>query len=113
LASRAKSGSGVAEEFQGCWTGASGARQPWLITAADGTPLSLAGLWEPFRDPASGERALSATIIVTDANPFMARLHHRMPVILRGGPRITDHWIGWIAAKEERSRDGQENEILG
>lgn len=64
------------------WTGEKGHRQPWYITRADGQPLSLAGLWERWSDPETGEDILSATIIVCEANAFMSKLHHRMPVVL-------------------------------
>jgi putative SOS response-associated peptidase YedK len=38
------------------WTGAKAERQPHLFTAADGSPvLAFAGLWDRWRDPASGE----------------------------------------------------------
>lgn len=73
------------------WTGPKGDRQPWYITAADGAPLSLAGLWETFIDPESGAESVSATIIVCAANDFMSRLHERMPVIF--GRADTDVWL--------------------
>jgi len=38
------------------WTGGKGDRQPHLFTAADGSPvLALAGLWDSWRDPATGQ----------------------------------------------------------
>ena len=59
-----------------------GAKQPYLIHHQDRTPLALAGLWASWKEPASGEWLRSATIITTAANPLVARLHDRMPVIL-------------------------------
>jgi putative SOS response-associated peptidase YedK len=73
------------------WTGEKGARQPHYITRRDGLPMSLAGLWETWRDPASGEEIMSTTIIVCEANEWMSRLHHRMPVVLEA-PDI-DAWL--------------------
>jgi len=73
------------------WTGPKEARQPYYISAADGAPLSLAGLWESFRDPDTGEEGLSAAIIVCPANPFMAKIHDRMPVILDAD--TVDYWL--------------------
>jgi putative SOS response-associated peptidase YedK len=44
--------------------------------------LSIAGLWEEWRDPESGEAISSATLIVTAASDFKRRVHDRMPVLL-------------------------------
>ena len=74
------------------WTGAKGAKQPHLFTAADGSPvLGLAGVWDRWRDPASGDEILSCTIIVCGASEWMQRFHDRMPVILE--PKDFDGWL--------------------
>jgi putative SOS response-associated peptidase YedK len=57
-------------------------KQPFLIHAADDRPLAFAGLWAPWRDPASGEWILSAAVVTTRANGVVGQLHDRMPVIL-------------------------------
>jgi putative SOS response-associated peptidase YedK len=41
---------------------------------------AFAGLWEHWKGPEGPVE--SCTIIVTVANAFMGKLHHRMPVIL-------------------------------
>jgi putative SOS response-associated peptidase YedK len=48
---------------------------------ASGEPMSLAGLWERWRQ-GDGAEVLSCTIITTAANSVMAPIHDRMPVIL-------------------------------
>ncbi len=74
------------------WTGGKGDKQPHLFTAADGSPiLALAGLWEKWRDPASGEDVLSCTIIVSGASAWMMPYHDRMPVLLRA--EDFDAWL--------------------
>jgi len=55
-------------------------KQPWYIRGRDGAPLTFAGLWERWQGPDGTVE--SCTIIVTEANARMRRLHHRMPVIL-------------------------------
>lgn len=60
-------------------------KQPYRITLADGGPFGFAGLWESWRDPRSGERIESCTIITTEANERLRPIHHRMPVILPPG----------------------------
>ena len=56
-------------------------KQPHYITLKSGEPMAMAGLWETWKPP-DGEPIQSCTICTTDANPFMLKLHDRMPVIL-------------------------------
>jgi len=55
-------------------------KQPYNIRRADGRALFFAGLWERWEGE-EGEIE-SCTIIVTQANEAMTRVHDRMPVIL-------------------------------
>lgn len=73
------------------WSAPKGARQPHYITRTDGLPMSFAGLWEEWRHPETGEKALSATIIVCAANSWMESIHNRMPVILE--QKDVDPWL--------------------
>jgi putative SOS response-associated peptidase YedK len=57
-------------------------RQPYFISAADGSVLSFAGLWDRWKNPETGEPVISCTIIVTDANELTRPIHDRMPVVL-------------------------------
>lgn len=54
-------------------------------------PLALAGLWEHWRRPETGEAVETYTIITTTANALMAPIHERMPVILG-----QDDWAAWL-----------------
>ena len=81
------------------WTGEKSARQPFLFTAADSAPiLAFAGLWDRWRDPASREETLSATIIVCAASQWMATYHTRMPVIL--APKDFEGWLNGTLGPE-------------
>jgi putative SOS response-associated peptidase YedK len=62
--------------------GEDGGREPHYFRRADGEIISLAGLYEEWTDPATGEIVTSATIIVCDASEEAAHIHNRMPVIL-------------------------------
>jgi putative SOS response-associated peptidase YedK len=65
--------------------------QPWYFTARDGSPaLTIAGLWDEWRDKASGETLKSCTMIITEPNNFVAKVHDRMPVLL--AERDYDRW---------------------
>jgi putative SOS response-associated peptidase YedK len=57
-------------------------RQPYYITATDGEVLNFAGLYDRWKNPETGERIASCTIIVTDANELTRPIHDRMPVVL-------------------------------
>ena len=51
----------------------------------DRSLFGFAGLWERWKDPASGEVVRSCTIITTTPNEVCAPIHDRMPVILAPG----------------------------
>jgi len=58
---------------------------PWYITLKNGTPFVFAGLCDSWRDSLSGETSRTCSIITTEANPLMEKIHNtkkRMPVIL-------------------------------
>jgi hypothetical protein len=60
------------------------AKQPYAFSMTDGAPFAFAGLWDAWKDP-DGGWLQSFSIITTDANELMSRVHDRMPVILRPG----------------------------
>jgi putative SOS response-associated peptidase YedK len=65
------------------WQTTPAGKQPWYFTARDGSPsLTTAGLWDEWRDRASGETLKSCTMIITEPNDFVAEVHDRMPVLL-------------------------------
>lgn len=64
------------------WQAEPGGRQPFFITPADGTPLAFAGLWEGWKDPATGQWLRTFTILTCAANATLRPLHDRMPVLL-------------------------------
>ena len=66
-------------------------KRPYLIGMATGEPFTLAGLWENWKDPASGEWVRTFTIITTDANELVRELHDRMPVVIGADDR--DRWL--------------------
>jgi putative SOS response-associated peptidase YedK len=57
-------------------------KQPYMIAMLDREPFTLAGLWENWKDPESGEWIRTFTIITTEANELVAELHDRMPGII-------------------------------
>jgi putative SOS response-associated peptidase YedK len=69
------------------WDASASPRQPYAIgPAGSGELLALAGIWSEARHEPS-----TAAILTTRPNDLLARLHHRMPVIL---PRdMVDAWL--------------------
>ena len=64
---------------------------PWYISLASEEPFAFAGLWERWSSKETGESLETATLITTQANDFLAPLHHRMPVILDA--ERADRWL--------------------
>jgi putative SOS response-associated peptidase YedK len=58
----------------------------------DRSLFGFAGLWERWKDRASGEIARSFTIITTEPNAICAPIHDRMPVII--DPANYGKWLG-------------------
>ncbi len=58
------------------------AKQPFAIAMKDGKPFGIGGLWENWKDPASGEWVRTFALITTAANELVAQIHDRMPLIL-------------------------------
>lgn len=67
-----------------------GKKQPYRIIIGDGELFAFAGLWDRWVSP-EGKAVETFTIITTQANEKLSRIHHRMPVIL---PRSAeDLWL--------------------
>ena len=74
------------------------AKQPYAIAMKDGSPFGIAGLWENWQEPQSGEWIRTFAIITTDANDLVANIHDRMPVILSPSDYNT-----WLREEEDPS----------
>jgi putative SOS response-associated peptidase YedK len=73
-------------------------RIPFRFTLQDGSLFAFAGLWTPGFLPAAspGEQPqaiATVTLLTTRANAVVARLHDRMPVILRD----RDSELAWLS----------------
>jgi putative SOS response-associated peptidase YedK len=70
-------------------------RRPFFLSRSDGKPMAFAGLWESWRDPQSADDEAvwvrSCAIITTSANPEVAPIHDRMPVVLERD--VLDRWL--------------------
>jgi putative SOS response-associated peptidase YedK len=73
-------------------------KQPYCFARADGTPLTIAGLWDEWHDKGASESLLSCTMIITSANDYVAEVHDRMPVLLE--EKDFDPWLSGEAGEE-------------
>jgi putative SOS response-associated peptidase YedK len=72
------------------WKKIPGGKQPYRLCLQDESLYAYAGLWELWKDE-EGKEIHSFTIITTAANPLVADIHDRMPVILE--PDFEKHWL--------------------
>jgi putative SOS response-associated peptidase YedK len=65
--------------FEPCWE--TGKHVPWRFKRVDGAPWGLAGLWNRWIDPETGEIVESYTMLTqnADAHPLMNRMHRPDP----------------------------------
>jgi putative SOS response-associated peptidase YedK len=80
------------------WHDAPDGKQPYYFTRRDGASITIAGLWDEWRDRQAGETIRSCAMIITDANDFVGELHDRMPVILE--PEQFEAWLTGSAGLE-------------
>src|SRR3954469_5630918 len=74
------------------WQKREGGKQPYAIVGRDGKPLALAGLWDRWKEPGTGQPVSTFTIITGPPNEVVAPIHDRMPVILP--PSVWPAWLG-------------------
>lgn len=77
-------------------------KQPYAVTLSDGEPMAIAGLWDAWKEPKKSPQEVdrwlqSFAMVTTEANELMARIHTRMPVILR-----ERDWAEWLDRDEAR-----------
>jgi putative SOS response-associated peptidase YedK len=68
-----------------------GPKQPYAIALQSGQPFGIAGIWEGWKHPLSGEIIRTFCIITCPANELVVSIHDRMPVILQ--PEAYDRWL--------------------
>jgi putative SOS response-associated peptidase YedK len=76
--------------------GATGSKQPHAAIRDGGEPHAMAGLWETWDDPVSGDRLETCTVLTCPANARLRGLHERMPVIV---PEVD--WSMWLDPRVE------------
>jgi putative SOS response-associated peptidase YedK len=62
------------------WKQEGSRKQPYFIKMKNGGLFAMAGIWESWQSP-EGEIIESCSIITTDANTIVGKIHDRMPAI--------------------------------
>jgi len=73
---------------------------PHYIYAANRSPLAFAGLWATWKDPKTGERLRTCTILTGEPDHLVEPIHDRMPVAL-----TPDSWDRWLDRHNEDPDD--------
>lgn len=73
------------------WARQNNRKLPFYIRPHDEPGLLLAGLWDSWRNPDSGEVLESFTVLTVPAAPEMAFIHNRQPLML--SVEDARHWI--------------------
>ena len=87
------------------WRYYQGKNYPYYIKLKDRKAFAMAGLWDCWNNKTTGEQVYSYTIITTEANPLMAKIHNkkkRMPAILN--KEDEQIWISNAIEKEAAMR---------
>ncbi|MBL8485490.1 MAG: SOS response-associated peptidase [Rhodocyclaceae bacterium] len=79
------------------WKAEGRLKLPHYMSAADGAPLALGGLWESWKAP-DGTLLRTCCIVTTGPNAVMAPIHDRMPVILGAG-----EWRTWLESPPDEA----------
>lgn len=86
-----------------------GKTYPFRIIMKDESPFVVAGLWDEWVDKETGEVKETVTIVTTEANPMMTKIHNnpkaegpRMPVILPIEKQ--DDWLIPFKSDEDKKK---------
>ncbi len=71
-------------------------KQPFAIAMKDRAPFALAGVWENWRHPVTGDYIRTFCILTCPANALIATIHDRMPVIIPA--HAYDRWLSPLEA---------------
>jgi putative SOS response-associated peptidase YedK len=80
------------------WQDTPTGKRPSYFTKRDGSVVTIAGLWDEWKNVETGEPLKSCTMIITTANKFVGEVHDRMPVVLE--PKDFEPWLSGKAGLE-------------
>ena len=77
-------------------------KYPYFIQLKDTGAFAMAGLYDDWINPTSGEIVQTFSVLTTEANPLMAKIHNRgkrMPVIIQPGSEKA--WLDFTLEPEQ------------
>ncbi len=81
------------------WQDTPSGKQPWYFTARDASPLlTVAGLWDQWKNKETGERIKSCTMIITEPN--VRRPSSRPHAVLLMADQF-EHWLSGSMGVDE------------
>lgn len=80
------------------WQAEPGGKQPYAFHLQEYAPFAMAGLWTHAKLK-DGSQEESFLVLTTQANPFAAKIHNRMPVIL--SPQGCEAWLDLKTSQDE------------
>jgi putative SOS response-associated peptidase YedK len=81
------------------WKKSGTKKQPYLIRFENLELFSMAGIWESWKNPETGETIDSCAILTTNTNEAVAAIHDRMPVIIK-----PEDYAVWLASESHREQ---------
>lgn len=84
------------------WQRTGGRKQPFYFHLKDESLFGFAGLWDRWRSP-DGEVLETCSILTTEANAVLSKVHDRMPVIL--DPQAYDLWLDEDVRKQDLRKE--------
>lgn len=73
------------------WEAPTRGRTPHWVFAADGHPMTFAGIWATRLDPGTETWRRTCSILTTEAEGVISSIHDRMPVAL--APEVWEAWL--------------------
>jgi putative SOS response-associated peptidase YedK len=73
------------------WQTTPSGKQPYYFTPKGSPILSIAGIWDEWKDPDTGKPLKSCTMMITEPNKTAVKIHDRMPVLL--SPKQFEPWL--------------------
>ncbi len=87
------------------WQHLAGQKIPWYIQEKRNDLFALAGIYDRWNNPETGQQLQTFSVVTTRANPLMEKIHNskkRMPVILSS--RDESGWISTALDQETKKR---------
>lgn len=78
------------------WRRAKPPKRPYAIGMKTGAPFAIAGIWENWQHPETGEYVRTFCLLTCPANELIGTIHDRMPVIIP--PSAYQRWLSPLEA---------------